>query len=213
MRHSIKKTYVDKDDCYVWFHYDKTGKVVAASIEIITGVYGDNALSNETYDVSPEKIYYEDADMSGISLEQRPGMITILRRDYYRWDKAIKSLKKDIYDLACRHSQPLQRPIRQGDVIMVEYDNPYDLDLPEPYDSTDILQILEVEGQASYTVNEIDLDRYQFGPFEEPREYSLEERDDIKAILIMNPALYDKLQCVFSEGASKIYHDIVERYK
>lgn len=213
MRHPGKKNYIDEGNCYVWFVYDKTDKVVSASLEIITGVYGQNAFSDETYTVSLKRIDYEDAVWTGVSTEERPNSKTILRRYYYRWEKAIKRLKKDLYDLANQNSLPLQRSIQHGDVILVEYDNPYDLDSWELYDSTDILQILETKGKSNFTVRGIELDRYCFCPFEEPKNYSLEEMECIKTISLLNPALYNRLLCLFKEGATEIYNEIIEKYK
>lgn len=213
MRKANGRTYIEKGNCYLKMTFDDASKPLTAFLCLITDVYSYDGFSEETYDISSNSIDYEDAGWSGTSTEESQFGKNIPKTCYDKWVNMIRRTKCKMYDLVYDNSHILQRPLKAGDIVSVELNNPYDLDQWKPEDSTEIYQILDIRDDDKFLVKGIDMNLYSFQCIDEPCERSKDYDELIKSVSLIDSRLFEKLISMYRKTTSNLIAQIYDIYK
>ena len=146
----------------------------------------NDGFSFDSYIISPDDIYFEDASWHGRVAVEQESQIPISAELYNRWHNLITETRERIVLIGKNSCRPLQEKPRVGDYLFYHYtkdeEDEYDYDFSYFYKIVDV-------GEYFYKVEDIiDVDIHNFGFNHKIRI----KRDDYKIERVLNSQLVNE---------------------
>ena len=198
---------IKPNSCYASTH--SHNGVTYYSLYHYTDIWDDNeawgdGFSVDSYIISPNDIYFEDASWNGKIAVEQESFIPISAQLYNRWHNLITKTRESIVLQGKSNCRPLQGKPNIGDYLFYHYtrdeEDEYD------YDFSYFSKIVEV-GDDFYKIEDIvDLDIYNFSCKHKIRT----QREDYEIERILESQIIDAATCTAAENATM---ELIERLR